>query len=98
MIRSFGDIESAKVFGGKVSNRLPVSIQKVALRKLRMIDKAQTISDLRIPPGNRLERLKGDRSNEYSIRINRQWRICFEWEERDAFNVQINNHYANGVY
>ncbi|MBX2819576.1 MAG: type II toxin-antitoxin system RelE/ParE family toxin [Rhodothermaceae bacterium] len=94
MIRSFGDDETANVFYGRVSTRLPASIQKSALRKLRLIDTATLLQDLRIPPGNRLERLKGDRLGQHSIRINQKWRICFEWENGDAYYVQINNHYA----
>jgi toxin HigB-1 len=69
--------------------RLPQDIQQVALRKLRMIDAANTLQDLVIPPGNRLEALKGERKRVYSIRINDQWRICFVWRDEDAYEVEI---------
>jgi len=68
---------------------LPSEIQQVALRKLRMLNQSSTLQELRIPPANRLERLSGDREDQYSIRINNQWRICFEWQNDDAFNVEI---------
>jgi toxin HigB-1 len=66
-----------------------MNLQRVALRKLRMLNRAQTLQDLRVPPGNRLERLTGDRAGQYSIRINEQWRVCFRWHERDVFEVEI---------
>ena len=68
---------------------MPSEIQQVALRKLRMLNQSSTLQELRIPPANRLERLSGDREDQYSIRINNQWRICFEWQNDDAFNVEI---------
>jgi len=68
---------------------LPGDIQQIALRKLRMISNARSINDLRIPPANRLEKLSGDRSGQHSIRINDQWRICFEWDDDSAYNVEI---------
>jgi toxin HigB-1 len=71
------------------STRLPQDIQQVSYRKLRMLNNAVTLDDLRIPPANRLEKLSGDRSGQYSIRINDQWRICFEWIDGDAYNVEI---------
>lgn len=89
MIRSFRCKETEKIFSRQRSRRLPHDIQQVALRKLRMLNRAVTINDLRVPPANRLERLKGDRAGQYSIRINDQWRICFEWRNGDAFNVEI---------
>ena len=64
-------------------------MQRVALRKLRMLDAAEKLDDLRVPPGNRLERLRGDRSGQHSIRINDQWRICFRWQAGDAYDVEI---------
>jgi len=73
--------------------RLPPGIQQVALRKLRMLNRAMTLEDLRIPPANRLEKLTGDRAGQYSIRIDDQWRICFEWRDRDAFNVEITDYH-----
>lgn len=71
------------------SRKLPPDVQQVALRKLRMLNNAVTLNDLRIPPANRLEKLSGDRAGQYSIRINDQWRICFEWRDRDVYNVEI---------
>jgi proteic killer suppression protein len=68
---------------------LPLDIQQVALRKLRMLNRAETLQDLRVPPANRLERLVGDREGQYSIRVNDQWRICFVWQDGDALDVEI---------
>lgn len=89
MIKSFKDDEARKIFNRQISRKLPTEIQQVALRKLLMINNAYTINDLRIPPANRLEKLGGDRSGQWSIRINEQYRICFEWIENDAYNVEI---------
>ena len=89
MIRSFGDKETKKIWEGIVSKKLPFDIQNVARRKLRMINSSQDINDLRIPPANRLEKLKGNLSSNYSIRINNQWRIIFEWKNDDAYEVKI---------
>jgi proteic killer suppression protein len=89
MIRSFNDREAEKIWAGEVSKRLPGDIQAVARRKLRMLNNAGTLEDLRIPPANRLEALKGGRKGQHSIRINDQWRICFVWKGDDAFNVEI---------
>lgn len=89
MIESFADAEAAVVWSGRRSRRLPVDIQAVALRKLRLINGARTLADLRVPPGNRLEALKGARRGQYSIRINDQWRICFRWREGAASDVEI---------
>lgn len=77
------------VWRGEVTKRLPREIQEIARRKLRMLNNAQSLNDLRVPPGNRLERLRGDRSSQHSIRINDQWRICFEWRDADAYEVEI---------
>lgn len=77
MIKSFKCKETEKIFGGRASRRLPANIQTVAKRKLFMLEAAQDLNDLRIPPANRLEKLQGDREGQYSIRINDQWRICF---------------------
>ena len=77
MIRSFKDSEAERIFNRQRSARLPVSMQQVALRKLRMINNAATLADLRIPPANRLEKLKGNRAGQCSVRVNNQWRICF---------------------
>lgn len=89
MIQSFKCKETEKVFGRDFSKRFPNDIQRVALRKLRMLNRATTINDLRIPPSNHLELLEGDRRGQHSIRINEQWRICFEWKNGDAFDVEI---------
>lgn len=89
MIRSFKSKEAERIFHRERSRRLPSDIQQVALRKLRMLNRAVNLQDLRVPPANRLEKLSGGRAGQYSIRINDQWRICFEWKEGNADNVEI---------
>ena len=89
MIRSFADKEANKIWDGIPSRRLPADIQSVARRKLRMLNNAATLEDLRIPPANRLEALKGNRKGQHSIRINDQWRVCFQWKDGDAHAVEI---------
>ncbi len=89
MIRNFADREAEKIWDGTLSRRLPVDLQTIARRKLRMLNNAENLNDLRVPPANRLEALKGDRRGQYSIRINDQWRICFRWADGDAHDVQI---------
>lgn len=89
MIRSFGDKETEKIWNGIQSRKLPADMQNVARRKLRMINNAQNINDLRIPPANHLEKLSGNLAGLYSIRINKQWRIIFNWDSDNAFEVQI---------
>lgn len=89
MIRSFRDQETRSIFDRLGSRRLPPEVQRVALRKLLMLDAAVSLQDLRIPPGNHLEKLAGDRLGQHSIRINDQWRICFVWREGDAYDVEI---------
>lgn len=89
MIKSFKNKETEKIFNLEYSLRLPHSIQRIALRKLWIIDAAQTINDLRIPPANHLEQLKGNLRGRHSIRINEQWRICFKWHQNDAYEVEI---------
>ena len=89
MIQSFADRETELVYNQEFSRRLPNAIQKVALRKLMMIDNAKSLNDLRVPPNNRLEALHGDREGQYSIRINNQWRICFSMNEVLFYNVEI---------
>ena len=89
MIRSFNDKRTEAVFQGRRALGLELAIQQRARRKLRMIDAAQVIDDLRIPPSNRLEKLKGDRRRQHSIRINDQWRICFVWNDNSASDVEI---------
>ena len=89
MIQNFKDKEAQKVFERKHSRKLPLDIQQVALRKLRILNRAETLQDLRVPPANRLERLVGDREGQYSIRVNDQWQICFVWQNGDALDVEI---------
>ena len=89
MIRSFAGRETERVWRGLMSRRLPHDIQMVARRKLRMINNSRNMSDLRVPPANRLERLKGKRAGQHSIRINDRWRVCFVWRDGDAFDVEI---------
>ncbi len=89
MIKEFGDKETEKIWNGIRSKKLPSEIQNVARRKLRMLNNATDINDLRIPPANRLEKLKGDLSECHSIRINNQWRIIFMWLNNDAYEVEI---------
>jgi len=89
VIRSFKDKETERVWQGKRSRRLPHDMQASARRKLRMLNNAQSTEDLRIPPANRLEALKGKRRGQHSIRVNDQWRICFAWRAGDAYDVEI---------
>lgn len=89
MIQSFADIETELIWAGRRSRKLPSDIQAVALRKLRLLNQARILNDLRVPPGNRLEALKADRQGQYSIRVNDQWRICFTWEEGGPTDVAI---------
>ncbi len=89
MIQSFSDSETQMIWEGRRSRKLPSDIQSIALRKLRLLHAARAIGDLRIPPGNRLEALKGNRQGQWSIRVNDQWRICFVWEEGGPRDVEI---------
>ena len=93
MIKSFKDKEAEKIYSRDRSRKLPPDIQQVALRKLRMINNAKSVNDLRIPPANRLEKLSGSRAGQYSIRINDQWRICFAWKDGDAVDVEITDYH-----
>jgi proteic killer suppression protein len=93
VIKSFKDAETEKIYHRERSHKLPSVIQQVALRKLRMINNAINLNDLRVPPANRLEKLAGNRQGQHSIRINDQWRICFEWRSSDAFNVEITDYH-----
>ncbi len=105
MIMSFADDESRKIFDGERSKKLPTEIQGKARAKLLILNAAVLVSDLRLPPSNKLEKLVGH-VNRWSIRVNRQWRVCFVWRERnpepsngketpgDAYDVEINNHYT----
>ncbi len=89
MIRAFKDKETEKVSNGRFSKKLPQDIQRIAERKLILLHRSATLNDLRIPPSNRLEALKGNRKGQHSIRINAQWRICFEWREDGVYAVEI---------
>ncbi|MBU0910086.1 MAG: type II toxin-antitoxin system RelE/ParE family toxin [Proteobacteria bacterium] len=93
MIKSFACKETEKIFSGRFSKKLPLDIQRLAERKLVMLHYAKTLDDLRIPPANRLEQLSGDRQEQHSIRINRQWRICFVWREDGAHQVEITDYH-----
>lgn len=89
MIRSFRDKAAERLFRRKLVKRWGVDVQRVGLRKLRMLDAAIRLEDLRAPPGNRLEKLSGDRAGQWSIRVNDQWRICFAWRGGDAHDVEM---------
>lgn len=89
MIQSFACADTERMFYRERPKRFPQNIHRVALRKLRMLHRAMSLQDLRVPPGNRLESLKGDRKGQHSIRVNDQFRICFAWRSGDAFNVEV---------
>jgi toxin HigB-1 len=89
VIVSFRDTETAMIWSGRRSRRLPGDIQAPALRKLRLLNNAKRLEDLRVPPGNRLEALRGNRTGQHSIRINDRWRICFVWKDNNAHEVEI---------
>ena len=89
MIKSFKSREARRLFDGRFSRRLPSELQHTAARKLEMLNAASELASLRVPPANRLERLKGQRAGQYSIRVNDQWRICFIWRQGHAYNVAI---------
>ena len=94
MIRSFADGDTLRVFKRLASKHFSIDIQRTAYRKLMLIDAAGSINDLRIPPGNRVEKLRGKREGQHSIRINDQWRICFTWKGNDAFDVEITDYHS----
>ena len=93
MVKSFRDKEIEKTFNRQFSGKLPPDIQRFARKKLVILDAAPRLNDLRIPPGNQLEPLKGDRKGQHSIRINNQWRICFKWSGGDAYDVEITDYH-----
>ena len=93
MIKSFADKATAELFRRKMHRKIPPDVQRAALRKLLQLNAAAELAFLRVPPGNRLERLKGDRSGQHSIRINDQWRICFVWRDGHAFDVEITDYH-----
>ena len=89
MIRSFRDKDTSRLFDREPVKKWGPDVQRAGLRKLRLLDAATTLEDLKSPPGNRLEKLAGDRSGQWSIRVNDQWRVCFEWRGSDAHQVEI---------
>jgi proteic killer suppression protein len=93
MIRVFRCKETEKIFNRQFSRKFPADIQRTALRKLALLDAAESLDDLKIPPSNRLEKLTGNRKGQYSIRINDQWRICFVWYRGDAQEVEITDYH-----
>jgi len=93
MIKSFASREAEKLFQRQLSRKLPNDIQRRARVKLEILDAAERLEDLQIPPSNRLEKLKGDREGQYSIRVNNQWRVCFVWQDGDAYDVEIVDYY-----
>jgi proteic killer suppression protein len=93
VIKTFADKETENLFGRKFSKKLPHDIQHIARIKLEILDAAEGLQDLRVPPGNRLEKLSGTREGQYSIRINDQWRICFVWQQENVYDVEIVNYH-----
>jgi proteic killer suppression protein len=89
VIRSFGDRDTERLFAREPVRRYPAELRRVMLRKLAAVDAAEALDDLRVPPGNRLEKLRGDRAGQHSIRVNDQWRVCFAWRDGDAYDVSI---------
>lgn len=89
MIKTIRDVETQRIFEMDASRKLPRNIQQRAYEKLRMLHNAASLDDLKVPPGNRLERLGGSRKHQHSIRINDQWRLCFRWQDGDAYEVEI---------
>ena len=93
MIRAFADSETERIWNGQRTRKLPADIQKRALDRLKMLNRARTMDDLRNPPGNRLHALDRDRTGQHSISINMQWRICFVWKDGDAYDVEITDYH-----
>ena len=93
LIKSFRDRDAQRLFARQTVRRLPSTLRRAALRKLLLLDAAERLADLRVPPGNRLERLAGDRAGQHSIRINDRWRVCFRWRAGDAYDVEIVDHH-----
>lgn len=93
MIKSFRDNETEKIFHRQYSRKLPQHLHQLAWTKLAILDSSEKIGDLRIPPGNRMEKLSGQRAGQYSIRINNQYRICFSWQDGDAYDVEITDYH-----
>lgn len=93
MIKSFKNKEAAKLFNREYAKNFAANLQRVAFRKLRMLHRAENINDLRVPPSNHLEILVAERKGQYSIRINKKWRICFYWSQNNAYEVEIVNYH-----
>ena len=93
VIRSFADSRTERLFQRQPVRRLSSTVQRMALRKLVYIDAAEQLADLRLPPGNRLEKLRGNRAGQHSIRLNDQWRICFRWRAGDAYDVEVTDYH-----
>ena len=93
MIKSYNSRETEKIWQGNFSKGYPGDIQDLARKKLRMLNNSYNLNDMRIPPSNRLEKLKGDRKGQFSIRINNQWRICFIWKNNDCYSVEITDYH-----
>lgn len=93
MIRSFRDKETEQLFQRQTSRRFPANLLRTMWRKLAILNAAEQLEDLRIPPGNRLEKLTGDRAGQYSLRINDQWRVCFVWRNNEAYAVEITDYH-----
>ena len=89
MIHTFADHDTERLFAREPVRRYPADLQRAMLRKLVAVDAAEQLDDLRVPPGNRLEKLRGDRAGQHSIRVNEQWRICFRWKDANAYEVEI---------
>jgi proteic killer suppression protein len=89
VIKSFADPDTERLFRRERVRRLPAELLRAMLRKLALVDAAEALDDLRVPPGNRLEKLRGSRAGQHSIRVNDQWRICFRWQDGDAYDVEI---------
>ncbi len=94
MIQNFADDEAARIWSGRRSRKLPPDIQPTALRKLRLLNQARVLTDLRAPPGNRLEALTGDRKGQHTIRVNQQWRVCYVWRQGGPADVEIVDYHA----
>jgi len=93
MIKFFKCKETEKIWNQTRSKKFSLFVQRIVLRKLFMIHRAKTLTDLKVPPANRLEKLKGDRSGQYSIRVNSQWRICFVWKDGNAYDLEITDYH-----
>lgn len=93
MIRSFADRDTEQLFNREPVRRLPADLQRSLLRELLILDAAERLADLRIPPRNRLEKLKGDRAGQHSVRVNDQWRICFRWASGSAYDVAVTDYH-----